>query len=214
MKRNRIPEFEWKGKSELRMAKELDVHIHMDAGYMMGSGWTPEQRKTFEEELYPKLEEAGYFIEKHGNGECDMLYRADRNGNRNRHDKFNLYMHPSDFAGYASKEDIDRITEILNSCKCISNARPAFVKEVYDMDDSQYVAFLARNYDGIRRYVEDYPEKDRWMVASEFVKRYRIPRVNARNIISSSDIDICFIHGIMEGLLKEKEGLEQDEPER
>lgn len=211
--------FEWQGLEKCQLAKEKNVHIHMDAGYLWGAGWTYEQREAFENELYPKLLEAGYYIEKgRGAGICDMLYRADKNGNRNRFDNFSIYMHPSDFSGYASDEDIGKIIDILNSCKCIRNAKAGYLKECYNISDGEYVRLLARNHDGIRRYVETRPKEDVWGIASRFASEHRIPRVNDRSGLTSDDIDICFVWGVKAELelLKEtgREGLETEEPER
>lgn len=182
-------------------AEEKLVHINIVSDYRWGYGWTEAQARNFRDEVFPKLKDAGYEIEK-----PKETYSAYTLRMPNRMDHTSLHLHPMDFSGYARIEDIIKIIGILKTCKCVYEIATPKCKDVYNLTEAQYKDVLAKNSKDILEWAKAYKEKGLPMydIAFQFAQEYRIPCYGmSTGCLSSSDVDIQFIETsvkVFEGL--------------
>lgn len=183
--------FEWKGLENIHPAVERKVSIHITTDYKWGRGWTLNEERAFVREVYPKLREAGYYIEQGSESfSCDTLHKATEAGFWNKRNKLSLYMHPMEYSGYASPEDIAIIKSTLEDCRTVYSVDEIRTSLVYDLSDSEYEELLARNITGIRDY---FTHNNRPFDAFDFARNYRLPRIGDGPALCSGDTDIRFL---------------------
>ena len=112
----------------MKIADEQKVHISITSDYIWGKGWSRDEADKFENIVYPKLIEAGYEIKySKDSSSCDYLVlpkRCEYKGRFSSGNKLNLYMHPMEFTGSASPDDVEKIVNILKDCpECIYDVK-------------------------------------------------------------------------------------------
>lgn len=181
---------------DLEIAKEKRVHIHLNSDYKWGRGWTEEESKRFDNEVLSAFKEAGYTVKEEKSSFSSPTLT--KGGSR-----LNIYMHPMDFSGYATQEEIDEILEILSSCECVS-VRDVLTEDIYDLNNWEYKNLLAKNAKEILVLAKEAKKKRRLSeFAFDFAKSHRVPRYGDSGALTSDDVDISFIETfckIAEGL--------------
>ena len=181
--------------------EEKLVHINIVTDYRWGFGWTEAQARNFQDEVFSKLRDAGYEIEKPKETYSAYILRMP-----NLMDHTSLHLHPMDFSGYARIEDISKIIGVLKTCKCVYEIATPKCKDVYNLTDKEYKETLSKYSNDILEWVKTYKEKGLPMydIGFSFAQNYRIPRLgNSSECYSSGDADIEFIENaviIFEGL--------------
>ena len=199
---------------DIKVSEYMRVDIKITTAYKYGSGWGSQEAiqnygsgsnaaNAWELEVYEKLSNAGYYIEKADmEGSCETLLESKLKGKNYRADHLDLYMHPMEFTGYATMDQLNEIVDILESCKTIDNVRVNIAERVYSMSDYLYEQVLNDNAERIVRHIcEKYKPKDReysGQIAIDFAGECRLPRANAQSsCLSSSDIDVKYITQLM-----------------
>ena len=180
------------------------VTISLRTDYMDGTGWLNRgNRYMFEEEVYPKLEEAGYKISDPDPGSCPYIC-SNEPGN-----KLNLYLHPQAITGDGKMDDINKIIGVLKGCDTVYDAHLYYHEPVYDIPDYVYHDFLLDHSDEIVECLQNAVLNGEWMHKSEigfdFARDCRIPRVGDSSGIGFSDVDVQTVRDIY--MIAEKNGL-------
>ncbi len=174
---------------QITPAPENNVHIKITSDYQWGSGWTAMQAKRFEDIVYPKLEEAGYVLHfpKDSFG-CPTLTNPDN--------KMDLYLHPMEFTGYATKEDTEKIIAILRDCsEAVYETSLLYANKVYDISDEEYKQILEDNKDRIINHIQSIPDYKKYLYDAgfDFAKASRIPRIGDGPGYSYNNTDITYV---------------------
>lgn len=209
-----IIDFEWQGLEQLKSSEFLKTRIGIETAYKWGEGWTTQEAKDFENELYPKLIREGFAIEQPKDSiGCDHIRKGNNIGLVNYHDKTDLYLHPMELTGYIRKDDLSDLLRILGSCDCIHKIGQLTTSEVYDITDAGYIELLMNNAVNIKEnFIDKLHENERFKRlygndGFEFAKKFRLPRVGDGTGISSCDVDVSFVSNLshMYDLIKENE---------
>lgn len=191
MKKN-IKDFEW--DIDLPYSDYKRVHIHIASAYQMGKGWTERDSSLFERELYPKLREAGFRIElPKDDWGCPHLKGMTRSEGR-----LDLYMHPMEFTGYVTEEQLQKVVKVLNSCDkdIIKGVRVSSIRDCYDLSDTQYEEMIVARAKEILSFCDKKTRSDD--IALDFARECRLQRVGDSTGISSSDIDVRAVKNIVD----------------
>lgn len=191
-------------RENLKVSEYVHVRIDLDSAYKWGRGWTPVEAEAFKEDVYPKLEEAGFKIEIAKNSySSDYLKTVTPSPT-------SIYMHPMEFTGYATAEEVDKMVAALKSCTTCE-IRDVQTKETYKLSDYSYRKLLEEHSKEILELVKEAKSKcsehfkfDATNFAFRFAEKYRVPRVGDNSgVLGNSDVDcewiINFI-GITEAL--------------
>ena len=170
-----------------------------------GTCWTVAQANRFKNAVYNALENHGYTITPSDlSGGCPTLSK------KGFREKLSLYMHPNEFSGYATEEQIQDICNILKrECADVCMVTSVRKEEVYDMTEDEYEEVLAENSPAIiewmRTYKRNHPNS--FYMDMEFAERFR-PKLSCFSACggrSSSDVDCKFIRNLE--IIAEKNGL-------
>lgn len=187
-----ISDFEW--DIDLPFSDYKRVHINIASAYRMGQGWTERDSILFEQELYPKLKEAGFNIEPpKDNWGCPHLKGINRGEG-----KLDLYMHPMEFTGYVTEEQLQRVMKVLNSCDkdIIKGARINSIRDCYDLSDTRYEEMIFVRAKEILSYCDKKTRSDD--IALDFARNCRLQRVGDGTGICSDDIDVRAVKNIVD----------------
>ncbi len=178
-------------ESEYRLTE-----IAVKSDYKHGRGWTWDEKARFEDELYPKLEQAGFRIES-GKRDYDcsslLLFGSPW---------FSLRMHPMEFTGTAKPEEAETVLEILNSCECVYGAELRKQAKCYELTDPAYKRLIYKNAKGIAAEMQKAREQGSLFTASSaafaFAENCRLPRMTGggMDVISASDPDVEAVEAI------------------
>lgn len=174
----------------LEISEYKRIRINLDSAYKWGSGWTARERNEFESCIYPKMQDAGFEIkEGEFDGSCERLKKS--------RSSLDIYMHPMEFTGYATENELRKIVDILNKCTEVCTIRNIITEDVYALTDDYYIKVLAEHSEELLEYFRKLKAKrmnSNWDIPFEFARRYRIPRVgDSEGCLSSSDADIKFL---------------------
>lgn len=212
---------------ELPVSDYRAIHIQIKTDYKWGSGWNYEQARNFEKTLYPKLRQAGYDIKENNDivGSCDHLVSADRKEDNYGRvwggNKLDLYMHPMEFSGYATLEDVEKIMDILKSCpECIYEVELLKCDKVYDLNQGDYENIILNSSNEIVDAIATEKAKSgRFFSVSDvgfdFAREARIPRFgdSVGGGYGSSDVDVHTVNMISK--MAEKTGLlDRNQPQK
>lgn len=204
--------FEWQGLSRYQPSDLTRVSIFLQSDYQWGSGWTQSQSEHFHDVVYTALRQEFCVEPRKDDYDCEHLYLKNARGYRNYSDLTDLYLHPMEFSGYATKETVSAIVKILTPL-----APTVFVKDVridraphYELNDQQYAALLAENICGIRDFIQALPKS--LDPGEEFAQTCRLHRVGDHAGLSSLDVDWQFVNNaaIMLDKLEEDRSKEID----
>ena len=205
--------FEWKGIDALSISKYKYVHMHIDSAYQLGTGWTASQEAAFKNEVYAKLAQEFFIADAESDFDCDHLHEKNAYGRRHVMDKMDLYMHPMEFTGFATDEQIQKIQELLKDCRTMSITKVDIKDGYYELSDMQYEKLLSQNIVGIKEFLDEIPnDLDPGEI---FAKEHKLNRVGDRIGLSSMDVDWRFVNNaktmltLLDEYQKEKDGLER-----
>lgn len=169
----------------LEVSKYKKVIFNLDTAYKWGRGWTSAEAQAFEDEVYPKLEEAGYTIRR----SIDSM----ASDTIDEKDGTYLYLHPMDWSGYLKEEDIEKIYNILKSVSPdICHVTSYKTWDCYELSDYKYEQILCENASDIVKWIIANPYKNGF----DFAKDYHIPRLRDAYGRCSSDVDIRFVNNL------------------
>lgn len=186
----------------LKKSKLLRVRIDINSRYDMIYAWEAEDAYKFKTSVYDRLDALKGLRIK----ESEDLFTSPSLVSTNRFDKTEIYLHPKEFVGYASKADIKRIEKILSEASCVSGFTTE-VEQVYDLDDDEYRELLSENIDKIIELVNEVPNKESPYAfvnfAFDFAKYNRVDRVGDHTGgYCSTDCDIYFINTCLLPIIK------------
>ena len=190
--------FKWDIPDNIKMAKELAVKIPIETDYGWGTGWTQAQEDRLCGELYSMLIAHDYDIEyAEDSFSSDTLIQKGTN--------LKLYMHPMEFTGFASPEQIKELTDILNECEYVYNVGEPITKEVLNLNERGYKNLLSHNAKGIMQFIEEcrknhVPDYDIGMEFAryfrlDFIKQDYLSAINGGR--SSFDADVSFVDSVV-----------------
>ena len=179
-----------------------EISIELTTNYGCGGWKTAEDCKAWQAEVYSKLEEAGFMIEKPKDKfACCCLYEEGQ--------ELNLYMHPRAFTGTATAEQTKRILEILKSCETIYEVKLQESLPIFDLSSEQYQDLIARNKDRIVDFIkETYPKSYICHYANgigvDFAQYCRLPLFELKqSCFQHSDPDVFAVSEIAKEIAKE-----------
>lgn len=186
----------------LKKSKLLRVRIKIKSRYDMIYAWEAKDAYKFKTSVYDRLDALKGLRIK----ESKSLNTSPSLVSTDKFNKTEIYLHPTEFVGYASKADIKRIEKILSSADCVSSFTTE-VEQVYDLDDDQYRELLSENIDKIIELVKEaHDKKSPYAFVSfafDFAKVNRVPRVGDHDAgYSSIDCDINFINNCLMPIIK------------
>lgn len=185
---NTFKGFEW--NLDTNISAYQYVTIVLDTAYVSGIGWTNKEEQQFKDELYPKLEKAGYTIVKANKDIYSDTFKKDITN-----DKTDIYMHPRVFEGYIKDSEICGLIDLLTNCDCIKDAKVVKAVTHYDITDSQYRQLII---DRAKDILERYKPIDDKTFAMDFAKECRLPRIGDNKNISVDDIDYQTVSNIVD----------------
>ena len=186
----------------LEFSEYKHIRINLNSAYKWSRGWTPREKNEFESCIYSKMQDAGFKI-KDGefDGSCERLKKS--------RSSLDIYMHPMEFTGYATEEELNKIVEVLNDCTEVCEITGIYTEDVYALTEDYYIKVLAQHSEELLEYFRKLKSKRMnatWDIPYEFARRYRIPRVgDCEGCLSCSDADIKFLTHF--GLIAEGLGL-------
>ena len=187
----------------LKKSNSLKVRIDIDSKYDMLRAWSPEDAYEFDREVYLRLD----FLKGLKVKESTSLNTSPTLVSTDRFNKTNVYLHPMEFTGYATKADIKKIEKVLSEATCVKGFKTE-TEKVYDLDDDEYRALLSENIDKIVKLIkEEIPDVNSKYAfvnfAFDFAKVNRVPRVGDHDAgYSSLDCDIIFINNCLLPIIK------------
>ena len=190
-------------KHNFPFAKEVEVVIPLTTAYKWGYGWCNfEDMYSFQLEVYPKITDAGYILNKSEDGSSPTITKNDWRS------RMSLYLHPMEITGYATIEDVNKIIDILHTCKSVYEVGEPEITNVYNISDSDYEHLLVANSKEILDWIKEKSKKGSTvLIGFEFADEFRIPRIGDSSLRLCSDVDVHFIHMLQDiatnlGLLK------------
>ena len=166
-------------------SKLKKVMINIDSAYKWGTCWTLEEKRAFEDEIYPALMSKGFRIHNgDGYGSCETIKEKDGTY---------LYLHPMQFSGYMTIEDIQKVMDVLTNAKTVNSVSTPILEDVERISDREYEYILVENAKLINEWIEKNPHKDGF----DFVKQYRIKRDEDKCGYCSDDVDIKFVNNFI-----------------
>ncbi len=158
--------------------------FNMKIGSAYGDGGWPEgarQGEEFRNEVYPKLEKAGFKIQHSRDVGCDTIGR-ELSGITNRY----VYLHPEQFSGYMTKDDIDKLKKVVDNCPLtIKGANEVFrCKPVLSISNDAYKHIIISKLPEIVKAYDQYGYRyayDAKEFAQEFMKQYGIERAGGNS---------------------------------
>ncbi len=197
----------------LKYSDEHKVRIALESDYKWGSGWRADQEKRFRSITDKAFENAGYtIVESKMSGSCPRLKRGL---------SCDLYMHPMEFTGYATRKDIDKIIDILKSPECskvVYRADITIDREVFALSDSEYKKLILDQAKEIAAIIKDYKEKagNLCEIGFDFARECRIERRGDKPCLCSGQVDIETVENIADiaealGYFEDKELTEEED---
>lgn len=184
--------FEWINK--IPTSDYVNAFIKIEGLYGWGDGYYNQRTyNAFHNEVYNALKAAGYsFKPKEFSSACDYLVKEGTS--------LNLYMHPMEFTGSATREQIEEIVDILKSStsliKNVTVIRDTPLLDLSDRDfrnyiynDAEKIASILLNNGDIKHNV--YADFDFGEAIS--IDRIQKPSTGGR---SSSDVDVSAVNDI------------------
>ena len=120
------------------------VHIQIDAGYVIGDGWTVDST-PFDSEistLFAYNDWNLHFPKKYSGG-CIKAYK---NGQY-------LYLHPMGFDGYIDPKNEAEITSMLKDASTFKLNQVHYSDDVYDIDDSNMISLYNEHLEEINKII-------------------------------------------------------------
>ncbi len=188
-------------KHNFKKAPEVKFRFPITTEYQWGRGWPEmDDADDFKEEIDLKLGGAGYVVKKSNqSGVCDTLTT------KGNHPVMDVYMHPMEFSGIATPDDIQKIREVLQTCENVYHVGEASVEDLYLASESEYREMLCQNAPDIIKWMKTQREKNHssdWTLVSDFCSRYRVNCIfHTAGIVTSSDVDYVFCE-TLQGLMK------------
>lgn len=193
----------------LDKAKEHYYHVSLDTDYKWGVGWGSDDyeamknAKNFENvhnTLIAHADEIGYkFQRPTSSGACPELK------SKNITETVDLYIHPMEITGVATKETMQKIISVLkeNCSEQIREIRVDREKELYDVSDAMYQRILDKNSSEIFKALKEGSDisisnHEYFNAGMDFAKATRIPRIQNRTegVLCSSDIDVAYVESL------------------
>ena len=177
----------------LPIAKEHRVRISISSDYEWGSGWNELQSKRFENVVYTALTKSGEFYIKNDDNSpfyCPHL--------KSYKSKMDLYIHPMEFTGYATPEEMNKVIDILSN-ECSSVIYHISIQEdekIYDLSDKEYKEILIDNTKEIINEIAKTKEERGFIgdIGFDFARECRIPRYGDGTGLGCFDTDIATVN--------------------
>ena len=164
--------------------KNTIYSFNMKIGSAYGNGGWPEgarQGEEFRDEVYPKLEKAGFRIRPSRDSGCDTIGQ-ELSGMTDRY----VYLHPEQFSGYMTKDDIDKLKKVVDDCPLtIKGANEVFrCKPVLSISNDAYKHLIISKLPEIVKAYNQYGYRYAYNAkefAQEFMKQYGIERAGGNS---------------------------------
>lgn len=187
----------------LKKSNLLKVRIEVNSKYDFLRAWSPKDADEFNREVYLQLD----FLKGLKVKQSTSLNTSPTLVSTDKFNKTEIYLHPMEFTGYATKTDIKKIEKVLSEANCVKGFKTE-TEKVYDLDDDEYRALLSENIDKIVKLIkEEIPDVNSKYAfvnfAFDFAKVNRVPRVGDHDAgYCSDDCDINFINSCLIPIVK------------
>lgn len=175
---------------DLKVSEYVYARIIIKTDYSYSNGWNSYQYLCFKNSLYPSLEIVGFKVENGPCvGSCEHLKSCKNKGT-------NLYMHPLEFSGYITKEELETLIKVLEEDESVYDVSSVTTEVAYELNDYQYKRILSYNI----KFIEEFILKETkrgcpvYNVGFEFGRKYFIRGVGSSDVLGSNRIDIDFVN--------------------
>ena len=198
--KNTFEGYKLKGIEDVPSSDYYNTRIEIKGLYSWGVGFHNQKAYSdFHSVVYGALENAGYTIVKDADKySCDYLTKEGSH--------LNLYMHPMEFTGAATREEIEDIVKILNSCECVQEAEIWSATPLYDLSADEYRNMIYNDAENIALTMLNsrYDIKNNYDADIDFAQAVRIDRLDEPSVggYSSSDIDVSAVNDIRKSCIE------------
>lgn len=169
----------------IKMSNYYRFYLALDTAYKWSRGMTREEQTAFEKDVYPKIEAAGYILERPKDEySCP---RIKKDGDT----RMDLYLHPMEITGLATEEQMNDIRSILKRCTTIKATELKSSDQIEDLDEKDYLEILENNRDEIIAWIKESKKNDGFA----FAKQYRPACfcLSSISIYGSTDLDVKYV---------------------
>ncbi len=182
-----------------------NIYFRIDADYYEYpfTGYTPEQKQEFINEVSKIFKELGWKTDKEANnGCCTEISQG----------KQHLYLHPQNFSGEVLKNNVKEIAEALKDNSTFKLRWVDLYETVYDISDQEYEEYLNTKNDEIRTILFEKCQTKRtnkfyyvFDVARDLASQFRLVRIGLNDGMNfGSGQTIEYICKIIEQMESEK----------
>lgn len=165
-------------------------NIPIDAGYYWGSGWPSEGASMlYDYEMENALREEFPKNNIKKKDSDDNYIEIDAMG-------CGVYVHPMEWTGFATKENLDKLLSALEKMDCVKSIDKAGIRTelLYPINIIEYQKLIADNYPKLKEWFEDYDKENNRMpvkyremdIGIDFAKENRLPIRNGFDKITGT----------------------------